>query len=141
MKKVRWSEQYKVHIPEVDAEHRSIYRIAGELQNAVLTGAGPERINSILQEALTHMAGHFAHEERLMTATTYPGTAWHKKQHDTATRRVLELEARIRAGEAGAAEELLDYLAAWLRDHLALTDRMMGAHLRNWERLHSVMAS
>ena len=141
MRRVKWSDQYQVHLPEIDAEHRSLYRATAELQHVVETGLGTEHIAAIMQEILTHLAGHFAHEERLMQETEFAGAAWHKQQHDTARRRVGALDARIRAGEEGAPAELVAYLAKWLRDHVGLADRMMASHLRNWERLHVAMAS
>jgi len=141
MKRIKWSDQYKVHLPEIDAEHRSLYHTTEMLQQAVEGEAGNERIAAILQEAFTHISGHFAHEERLMEATEFPGGPWHKRQHDAAARRVMELADRIRGGDEAAAQELVTYMGRWLKDHIGLADRMMAAHLRNWERLHTRMAS
>ena len=141
MKRIKWSDQYKVHVPEIDAEHRSLYRTTEEMQRAVEAGAGNERIAAILQEAATHIAGHFAHEERLMRLTEFPGGPWHQQQHDAASRRVAEFAGRIRGGDEAAAGELVAYMGGWLKDHIALADRMMAAHLRNWDRLHTRLAS
>ena len=37
--------------------------------------------------------------------------------------------------------EMLEFLSRWFKDHVGLTDRMMGAHLRNYDRLHAAAAS
>jgi hypothetical protein len=44
-------------------------------------------------------------------------------------------------GDSAAAGELLEFLAGWLRDHMGVADRMMGAHLRNHQRFNTSLAS
>jgi hypothetical protein len=34
----------------------------------------------------------------------------------------------------------LEFLEGWLRDHITLTDRMMAAHVRNYERANATSA-
>ena len=48
---------------------------------------------------------------------------------------------RVEAGESDALEMLMEFLAGWLKDHTSVTDRMMGAYVRNYERLHHAVAS
>ncbi len=141
MRKLKWSETYAIHVPEIDAEHRAIFRVAGELAAAALPDAAPEQLEPILADVAAHIAGHFAHEERMMQSTGYSGLAWHKKQHHAAAGRALQLIQECRAGTAGAARTLLEYLSDWMHDHIRLSDQMLGAHLRNYERHHSRLAS
>ena len=35
----KWSSAYSVYLPEIDAEHREIYRLGNELHKALLAGA------------------------------------------------------------------------------------------------------
>jgi hemerythrin len=44
-------------------------------------------------------------------------------------------------GDSAAAGELLNFLAVWLRDHMSVADRMMGAYLRNYLRFNTSLAS
>jgi hemerythrin len=48
---------------------------------------------------------------------------------------------RIESGDTAAAGELLQYLSDWLRDHISVPDRMMGAYLRNYLRFNTSVAS
>ena len=141
MKRTKWSNSSSVYIPEIDAEHRSLYRSVEELQKAARAAVPAEQILVLVEEAATHIAGHFAHEERLMKATHYPSAEWHKRQHEGATRRVLELYQPIKCGDETAAPALVEYLAGWMQDHITVADRMMAAHLRGWDRLHTSLAS
>ena len=46
----------------------------------------------------------------------------------------------VEAGDKDAAELLLEFLAGWLQDHTTVTDKMMGAYVRNYERTHATSA-
>jgi hemerythrin len=132
---------HAVFIPEIDAEHKHIFRLADELHRAVLGGAPADQVRATLRELTAGSDAHFAREERLMRATHYPASAWHKGQHDTVRKRVKELAPRIERGEKQAALLLLEFLSGWLRDHIRLADCMMASHARNYGRAQTALAS
>jgi len=137
----KWNKMHAVFIPEIDTEHKDIFRLAEELRQAVAGGGPADQAQAILRELMARGEDHFAHEERLMRSTQYPASAWHKRQHDTARKRLKEFAPRIEAGDGQAALVLLEFLSGWLRDHIRLGDCMMAAHVRNYERGHAVLAS
>ena len=141
MRLFKWSKMHAVYIPEIDAEHKNIFRLADELSQAVAGGAPAEQARAILRELIASEEDHFAHEERLMRATSYPASVWHKGQHDTVRKKVKEFAPRIEGGERQAAPLLLEFLSGWLRNHIRLADCMMAAHVRNYERAQAVLAS
>jgi hemerythrin-like metal-binding protein len=134
MRLFQWSSEYAVYVPEIDAEHRAIFIMGAELERAAAARAPKPRIREMLRALVDNAEDHFTHEERLMKDARYEAYAWHKKQHDVVRRRLKEYGKRIEANDREAASELLHYLAHWLHDHTALTDRMMGARLRNFHR-------
>jgi hemerythrin len=69
-----------------------------------------------------------------MRASGYDAFAWHKGQHDGARRRAKRFLRRIQEGDRKAGGELIEYLAGWLQSHVLVTDRLMAAYLRNFER-------
>ena len=141
MRLFKWSKMHAVYIPEIDAEHKNIFRLADELSQAVAGGAPAEQARAILRELIASEEDHFAHEERLMRATNYPASAWHKGQHNTVRKRVKEFAPGIDSGDRQAPLLLLNFLSDWLRNHLRLADCMMAAHVRNYERAQAVLAS
>jgi hemerythrin len=134
MRKIQWTDAQAVHVPEVDEEHQALFRLCDDLRRAVARQAAPRELQSILDQLITHTAGHFAHEEREMRAAGYAHYAWHRRQHRTALAQVARLDRRIRRGDRGAASELLEFLGGWLNDHIGIADRMLGAFLRNRRR-------
>ncbi len=125
-------------VPEIDSDHRELYRIGDELEQALAKGAAPERVNTLVEALITGFEHHFTHEERLMRSSHYPIYAWHKQQHDGVRRRLKQFAGSLQAGERDTPQMLAEYLAEWTKDHVGLTDRMFGAYLRNHERLQAV---
>ena len=137
MRVFKWNAGHAVYLPEIDAEHRAIFSSAGDLQKAVEGNAPAGRVLESLHSLLAAAEDHFAHEERLMQETRYGSFSWHAQQHDAARKRLKQFAEKIGVGEEGAAALMLEFLSTWMRDHMAVADRMMGAHLRNYRRAHA----
>jgi len=139
MRHFRWSEENEVFLAQIDTEHRDLFRIADGLQQAVAgkaTAAAQEHLHALI----AHAEEHFSHEEWLMQSVQYSSYGWHKQQHNTARRRLKLFTPLIESGESEAAELLLDFLEGWLQDHISVTDRMMAAYVRNYERANATGA-
>jgi len=139
MRHFRWSEENEVFLAQIDLEHRDLFRIADALQQAVARKAAAV-VNQDLHALMAHAEEHFSHEEWLMQSVKYSAYGWHMQQHNTARRRLKLFAPLVESGESEAAELLLDFLEGWLRDHISLTDRMMAAYVRNYERANSTSA-
>ena len=137
----KWSSAQSIYLPEIDAEHRALYRLGDELHKALLAGAELPQLKAIVVNLAESMEQHFRHEERLMRAIHYDAFAWHKHQHDAARKKAKALAKRIEGGDTAATGELLNFLSDWLRDHMAVADRMMGARLRNYLSFNTSLAS
>jgi hemerythrin len=141
MRPFKWSKSNAVFIPEIDAEHKAIFRMGEELQQAIDAGTEIADLGPRLDALIEHAEAHFEHEERLMRDSLCPSLEWHKGQHNTARKRLRQFVPQVRQGDREALDLLMEFLAGWLRDHTSLTDRMMGAHVRNHQRAITRMAS
>jgi hemerythrin-like metal-binding protein len=137
----KWSSAHSVYLPEIDAEHRALYRLGDELHKAMLAGADPVHLKPVVDNLLESAEQHFRHEERLMRAIHYTSFDWHKRQHDAVRKKAKALAKRIDAGDSAATGELLEFFSEWMRGHLGVADRMMGARLRNYLRFNTSLAS
>ena len=120
-----------MYVPEIDSQHQEMFSLAAELRQALL-----ERDDRIHLEALERclaaaVATHLADEERLLHAANYPALEWHRRQHQTALSKLAALQHGIEAGDRQSSFDALEALAAWMRDHISIADRMAGAYLRN----------
>jgi len=142
MRNFEWTEQqHGVFVPEIDREHQLIFTLCRNLQRALRGSAPAALVRSLVNELAVHSSEHFWHEERQMRATGYSFYAWHKQQHHSVRSKMTVLEARIRCGDRDAVCELLAFLHGWLNHHIRLTDRMLGAYLRNRQRELTAKAS
>lgn len=137
----KWTSGHSVYLAEIDAEHRTLYRLGDELEKALLAGAETATLRPIVANLVESAEQHFRHEERLMRAMHYLSADWHKSQHDAARKRCKALAKEINAGNAAAATDLLKFLSGWLQDHMSVADRMMGASLRNYLCFNTSLAS
>ncbi len=120
-------------VPEIDDEHKEIFAALSVVKSAVAANGGVAA-SPAAERLVESLAGHFAHEERLMRAARYSSLRWHKSAHDHARRRVRQFVERLQQADSHAGDELVDYLTSWLHDHTRLADRMLGAFLRNHQR-------
>lgn len=130
-----------MYLPEIDAEHRALFSLGEELQKGLEKGTELSVLRPILVNLIATADAHFKHEERIMKAAHYSAYGWHKKQHDAVRWRVRRMVKRIDAGQPVAAEELLAFLGEWLKTHTQVSDRMMGAYIRNVLRFNTAVAS
>ncbi len=137
MQHIAWTPENEVFIAQMDAEHRDLFQIAQALECAIEAKAPLAETAEQLHRLATHAEEHFSHEEWLMQSVRYPSFGWHREQHNTARRRLKLFQPMIEAGDDEAANAFLEFLADWLNDHTSVTDRMLAAFVRNYERAHS----
>jgi hemerythrin len=129
-----WSEDHSVFIPELDEQHKELLEVSQELRTAVLTGESADRLEFLAGRMATRLAAHFRCEESLMRSSRYTAIDWHERQHQAARMKLANLWDAIRGRGAESIFTALDELADWHRDHVTVADRMLAAHLRNYER-------
>lgn len=137
MQLFKWTKAHSVFVPEFDEEHKAISRAAAEFTEAVRGKAPLFQVQEILHRLIAEIEDHLAHEERIMRAQRYPLFEWHHQQHETARKRVRRFAPGAEAGDPEASEALIAFLSQWLKEHLGLADRMLGAFVRNHERAHA----
>lgn len=141
MRTFNWSsEENEVYIAQIDAEHRDLFQLADGFVHALDRHAPRAETHEHLHALVAHIEDHLSHEEWLMQSVSYPSYGWHRAQHDTARRRLKLFIPLIEGGDTEAADVFLEFLAGWLQDHTSVTDRMMGAFVRNYERAHATNA-
>ncbi len=116
-----WSDEMSVGIRELDAQHRRLISLTNFLVVAMLTGKRRETRRAAVAATLDYAAVHFATEEVYMRAFGYDDYEAHHQEHMEFTRRGQEL--RDRADRDGSSLETIDFLGAWLRHHIAFSDK------------------
>ena len=133
---LNWSSaSHSIYLPEIDEEHQALFRMCGRIQSLLPEGGSLNAAAGELREFTAQMAAHFAHEEALMRAAHYGSRAWHRGQHDVARARMAQMERDLEQQDRDAILRTMEFISAWLQTHTAVSDRMMGAHLRSHRRV------
>lgn len=77
---------------------------------------------------IAYAGAHFSTEETYMRRFAFPGYSNHKKEHDSFTRKALDLKARAERDEFILTFEVLQFLKDWLSNHIVGSDAGYSAH-------------
>jgi hemerythrin len=129
-----WRSEYSVGVPQIDREHRKLFEVAACLQEAMLAGQGRESEQSALSELIRYTAGHFRREEALMRRYGYAEILTHHQKHAAFTKAVLEFQARYEARAACLSMHLLQFVRAWLAEHIGREDVKIVASIQTGQQ-------
>ena len=127
-KLIDWSNVYSVGVVSMDEEHQRLIGIINKLNNAMRSGHGRDAVGAILDELISYTRTHFAHEERLMQESGYPGYDEQKRAHEALLGTVMDTQAKYRTGTA-LSQEVMGFLIKWLVNHIQGMDKRYGSHL------------
>jgi hemerythrin len=129
---ISWYPALELGIPELDTQHRELFRRIDLLVEAMMQRRGPDELASLFDFLGQYVFEHFSAEEALMRANAYPLLPDHQGEH---RRFVEDLRALQREYTKEGATALLlvkvnGRVSQWLAEHIARTDKAFGEHLR-----------
>lgn len=129
---MQWGVDFYTGLPDVDRQHEELFALVNRLHDARTHHA--ELLDQAFADLRDYVREHFAIEEAFMLeAKLDPGYCTrHKAAHVNFVMRLDEIWQSHLAGNLSAADDLLRFLVAWLREHILHTDRAMAqdVHLR-----------
>jgi hemerythrin-like metal-binding protein len=115
----RFESRYLVGIDALDSQHRRIVDLLNELHGSVIAKKPGDLHLEILTRLVNLTKIHFATEEQILRAHSYPGYLLHKAAHDGLGRNLVDYREQIAKGERDLALEYVELMKLWLVDHLA----------------------
>lgn len=125
---VEWSDELSLGTPKLDKEHKRLYKIAEDLQNAVLDGMGRDHLARRFEMLTTYLGSHFHREEVLMRENGYPGQEEHQLQHEELTRQIQSLNEDDRLV---FPDDTWNQLDRWLSQHFLDADKAFSEYLKD----------
>jgi hemerythrin-like metal-binding protein len=129
---IEWSQELKLGVPAMDAEHRRLLTLTNDFLDAASAGAPLSRLSHILGELIARTRIHFQAEETLLDRAGYPGLAGHRAAHERLlvdAQRLYERFAAPQSQPGGDQEairaltmEAAHFLQRWLVDHIVAED-------------------
>ena len=93
------------------------------------SGEGLHDAARVIEAFATLFEGHCAAEEDLMIRTSYPQAAAHRRAHQDMFEHLDRLRGLVAARDVTAGTEVLQHLAAYLREHMLKADLAMAEHV------------
>lgn len=124
----KWSSDYEIGLPEIDAQHRGLVDMINDLYAAKQAGEGGAAVKKVIERLLQYTQEHFEAEEWAMKRARFPGYAEHHRAHVNLTQQVVEMLSSV---DALPTFELLNFLSDWLKTHIGNADREFGEYMRS----------
>ncbi len=127
---MEWSDEYSVGIDEMDKQHRQLFRLLSEFEDAIRSGKEAIVIGPVVDKLFSYTKTHFVKEEKLMRNHSYPDLESHKKAHADMVEQVEDLYQRSLTNGGVMKTELLGFIADWLLVHIIETDKKYSLHIK-----------
>jgi hemerythrin len=128
MVRIDWSDEYKLGLPAIDADHQDLLAICNEFLESAQTDCPVSQLAVVLDRMVARTRAHFVAEERLLDRHGYPGLAAHKAEHERLLIQADTLRSRFaeeheQEGLHQLTLDTADFLQLWLLDHIRTNDR------------------
>lgn len=121
-----WKNEYSVGDESIDAQHKQMLAIIGDLHTAIQAGREYGGLQEPLDRIIAYAMIHFTHEEQKMQACGFPDFQNHKALHDQMRRRTEDLRKNI---TLVTARDLLRFLKDWWINHIQAEDQCYVPYL------------
>ena len=131
MSQIEWNESLSIGVELIDDEHKMLIQRLKGLSDAFNQGLEQNKILRTLDFMIDYTEFHFTDEERVMTASNYPGLDEQKKQHEEfrqTLNNILE-DYQDEGPTKALAESVNVFLINWLCGHIKGTDLKLGKFL------------
>ena len=131
MPKIIWSDNFEIHHPQIDEQHRKFITILNKLHDSILGGSASERMTRrTLMSLKTWASFHFEYEESLMDETSFLKSSQHKQQHTAFRAKIDKCFNQYLKGKTVLNTQLMSEMMNWLKHHILSEDQDLCGHLK-----------
>ena len=125
---ITWETKYETGISEIDAQHKHLFTLVGQLGILIEKGsADQESVQSLFEELQNYVRTHFYLEELLMENNEYPDLEEHRKVHTSFEIKIGKWwdnlhQIKERDVLLATLQEVHVFLQNWLVRHILHSD-------------------
>ncbi|MDO9527881.1 MAG: hemerythrin family protein [Syntrophales bacterium] len=135
---VKWDEDFKFGVPEIDDQHHALFSQCNKLLDALRTNREIEEVNEAITFLDTYVISHFHDEENLMEEYKYHFTDFQKWQHAKFSEYFNSLKQEIRELDDSNRYFILLrvqlLVVDWLVNHTLKLDTHLGRFIKRKSR-------
>jgi hemerythrin len=124
-----WTEEQSVSIARFDSDHKKLFAMLNEMNEAMAQGRGRLTVVSILKELADYANWHFAAEETAMRRANFAGLEEHIAEHREMMAKVQDFYGEFSSNSYALPIDVLYFMRDWLQHHILSTDRKYGEAL------------
>lgn len=117
-----WSEEYRVHHPDLDAQHAVLFGLLLQLDDCAEQRAAADFVGDLMAGLKKFAQYHMRCEEIMMEEAGYPKLAEHCAQHVGMMDVLEEMQAHAYPSDLSKAVAGRDFVARWLCSHIREQD-------------------
>ncbi len=134
MPAVKWTPAMSVGVEAIDTDHKMLIGLINQLADAIDKGNAHDIVASVINALVDYTEYHFGREEEMMLVCDYADFNNHVSTHG----KIIETLQHLRNAHAGRApghteKVLLDFMRAWLIDHILGVDMKYAPAMKGRE--------
>lgn len=110
---------------ELDTDHLQMFGKVQHLSDRIEAQAPASEIIAIVEALARFTQAHFEVEESMMRQIKFVDYILHKNEHERLYLEIQSLCARLTDGRVLASKAVVNYLNAWLLDHILARDQAL----------------
>ena len=130
MRKIQWSEDFVIGVPEIDNQHKALVE---KLNNLIDTyNDNPDKIRDALDFLIDYALLHFETEERFMEQYNYPGLNEQIEEHRKFTKTVNQFvdDFLMMGPTPEIAKRIEKEVIEWIEHHILNVDKKIGKFIK-----------
>jgi len=131
-----WNQNLETGIPEIDDQHRELFKHVDILFNNADADAASERVSKTLEFLEEYVEKHFYDEQLLHIDAQYPKREKHKKMHAAFVRVFKDLKQHYDTDGAKVTVllKINRTVSEWLRIHIMVHDKDFTAYCKSLDK-------
>jgi len=128
---IKWKKEYDTNLVEINHQHLELMHLLNELNIKYINGYTDTELVDILNKLSNYSLTHFATEEKFFEKYKYPYKEEHVEDHNYFIRKIEHYKEELRNHRRDFFPDMLNFLTAWLNDHLLNMDKKYIEHFKN----------
>jgi len=124
MPPIEWRDEFRVHIPEIDQQHKKLAGLINDFETAFQQGRGSEVLDEIIGELIEYSKIHFLTEEKYMAGFAHDLAASHKEGHIRFNEEVCRFIREMKTPSDALPGKIIKFLKDWWHIHITSEDRV-----------------